>query len=118
MVESVGSRTFKWSSIQINKNTVSALHRDSGNLGLSAIALFGNFQAGELIIHGDTKTTFDDRNTLLIFDGHVPHESRPYTGGDRYSIVVFYHSAVARLARQKRRFLENVGFCLPDIGQS
>ena len=46
----LGSNAFYWSSIQINKNTISKPHRDYGNEGLSFIAIFGDCQGGELTI--------------------------------------------------------------------
>ena len=111
----INDDTFKWSSIQINKNTISDWHRDKGNLGLSAIALFGEFKKGELILHLVPKISFSKRNTFLFFDGHVPHESKPFTGPERYSIVLFYHSTCNMLSDKNRQFLADIGFRLPSL---
>ena len=108
--------TFKWSSIQINKNTVAEKHKDSNNEGLSAIALLGDFTEGELTVHTVPQLIFNERNTFLFFDGHEFHESAKYGGTERYSFVIFYHKAAGNLAVEKRKFLTKIGFCLPDKG--
>lgn len=84
-----------WSSLQINVDTVAACHKDTGNIGLSAYVLTGEFTGGELWIHYDRSlcgpgfsnvpgtqydltTKFHTRNTWLIFDRHKYHESMKF----------------------------------------
>ena len=77
--------------------------------------MFGDFTKGELIVHTNPKFSFNKRNTFLFFDGHIPHESKPFGGAERYSIVVFYHSTCNLLSDKNRQFLEDIGFRLPGV---
>ena len=40
---------FKWSSIQVNHNTVAVPHTDANNLGKSVVMLLGKFEGGEFV---------------------------------------------------------------------
>ena len=84
--------------MQINKNTVSTPHRDTANVGLSAITIFGDFDGGELYIddqfltssktarYANGVTMYTGRNEWFIFNGHKAHSSN-VARGTRYSIV-------------------------------
>ena len=51
LLAAYGHKQFCWSSLQINKNTVRTPHRDVANVGPSAIAIFCDFEGGELYIN-------------------------------------------------------------------
>ena len=44
---------FKWSSLQVNVDSISNVHRDSNNKGLSLIILLGGFEGGHLTVMDD-----------------------------------------------------------------
>ena len=98
---------FQWSSVQVNLNTISAEHSDSGNKGLSLIVSLGQFTGGELVIDGHK--VFDVRDNLLAFDGSKKHFNRPYEG-KRYSLVFFTHQAVDLATPEEKDLLDKLGF--------
>ena len=76
--------------ITLNKNFASQAHRDKKNQGRSAIALFGNFTGGALMIQepqGVRKIT--DKKKWHIFNGaRDEHWVEPFKG-DRWSVVAY-----------------------------
>ena len=50
LLAAYGHKQFCWSSVQVNKNTVSTPHKDVANVGPSAITILGEFTGGELYI--------------------------------------------------------------------
>jgi hypothetical protein len=76
-----------FTSIQINQNMTCAKHKDKGNIGISAIVAFGDYQGGELVVE-DKQININRR--IHLFDGsQQEHYTAPFTG-NRYSIV--YHT--------------------------
>ena len=76
---------FTWLSCQVNQNYQTAEHKDVGNKGLSAIIGFGDYVKGELVIE---ETPVDIKHKVVLFDGSIyNHHTRPWEGGDRFSIV-------------------------------
>ena len=45
-LDRVGLNDFRWSSIQLNVDTVAKLHRDRNNVGPSLILVFGSHSGG------------------------------------------------------------------------
>jgi predicted 2-oxoglutarate/Fe(II)-dependent dioxygenase YbiX len=82
--------TFKYTSIQVNKNMQCAPHRDSLNDGLSYIIGLGDYTGGDLVVHhkDGTTTAHNIRNKFVKFDGHEVHHVEPFEG-ERYSLVFF-----------------------------
>ena len=77
---------FRFTSIQVNKNYLSALHVDKNNLGPSYIVGIGDYTEGGLWVqsHGEVAT----RHKWQLFDGNVPHCTLPYSG-TRYTLIYF-----------------------------
>jgi len=96
--------TFRFTSININKNYAGRIHRDGNNAGPSLIKAFGNFKGGELnYFHSDkggkrgkhlpnpndkNKATVNIKDNLLLFDGNRAHYVNAFKG-ERYSLVFF-----------------------------
>lgn len=78
--------SFKFTSIQVNKNYLSALHVDSNNMGPSYIIGFGNYQGGSVWQQG--MGACDVKNQFVDMDGNVPHATLPFAG-TRYTLVYF-----------------------------
>lgn len=76
-----------FTSIQVNQNMTCASHKDKGNIGISAIVAFGDYEGGELVVEG---VKHDIKNKIFLFDGSLQeHYTAPFTG-TRYSLV--YHT--------------------------
>jgi hypothetical protein len=106
---------FTFTHITVNKNIYCARHTDGGNVGLSYIAGFGSYVGGELLIEqpqqilpsgdsGDGEKVIDEvqdvmldlKSRFVLFDGKAQsHETLPFTGGDRYTLV-YYTSDMGR----------------------
>lgn len=82
--------TFKYTTIQVNKNVVCNPHKDKNNVGLSYIIGLGDYLDGELIIENQK---FDIKNKFLLFDGKMTHYNNVFIG-DRYSIIYFTHQSI------------------------
>ncbi|KAH8059915.1 hypothetical protein JL720_13726 [Aureococcus anophagefferens] len=80
-------------------DAVSPLHVDALNCGPSCIVAFGDFEGGELWVHGrgaiDVKTpqTFDGNRAAAALPWRTP------VAGERYSAIFFLHACHDRLAR-------------------
>ena len=104
--------TFKFSSIQVNKNfSAGSLHVDN-NQGRSIMISIGNFKGGNLYIDGvgERKT----RNRFVEFDGNVPHMALDYKGDDRYSFVFFTSTSFIKLPQEQKDELKRSGFPIPS----
>ena len=117
--------SFTFTHITVNKNLCCARHTDGGNSGLSYIAGFGSYVGGQLLIEqqqqllssgdgggngsDDGKVVIDVQDVMLdlhskfvLFDGKAqPHETLPFTGGDRYTIVYYTSDMGSRNKQQK-----------------
>ena len=60
---------FPFTSIQVNKNYESALHVDRNNMGRSMIIGLGNYQQGQVWVHGPG--ALDVKGRWCEFDGNV-----------------------------------------------
>ena len=102
-----------FSSVALTKNTQSPLHVDALNCGPSCIVAFGDFDGGELWVHGRGAL---DVKTPQTFDGNTPHATLPWrtpVAGERYSAIFFLHACHDRLARADGERLADLGFRLP-----
>ena len=83
---------FKFSTVYVNKNTISKKHLDSRNTGESLIVGFGNYSEGQTILYDNDNNDFffDIQKKSLIFNGSkIYHGSTAFQGVVRYSIVFF-----------------------------
>jgi len=77
---------FRFTSIQVNDNYLSAPHKDKGNEGISAIVGFGDYSRGDLVIE---EHPVNIRHQVCFFDGSLyTHETAAYDG-ERFSLVFF-----------------------------
>ena len=101
---------YRWSSIQINHNTISAKHTDRNNLGESWSFTAGHFDGGQLIVPY-LRFKGAKPGVMVQFDGRRTHWSLPFTG-ERYSVVVFCHDRHRDVVGKDREYLEGLGFHL------
>lgn len=83
--------SFKYTSIQVNKNMKCIPHKDTNNIGMSYIIGLGKYTGGHLALGDDPKTLkkVNIRNKFFKFDGrHTTHQVTPFEG-ERYSLVYF-----------------------------
>ena len=99
---------FVWSSVQVNHNTISSEHRDAGNSGLSVLCALGDHRGGELIVEGHAEAKVV-KNVCRFIDGSKLHFNRTHEG-ERFSLVFFFHKAVADASEQDLVTLSNLGF--------
>jgi len=79
---------FEYTTIQVNKNVVSAPHIDKNNVGPSYGIALGDFFGGELVIEGKE---FCIKNKFKKFNGTLGHWITPFSG-NRYSLIYFTHT--------------------------
>ena len=113
---SVGA-DFKFTSIQVNKNYLSALHVDKNNHGDSYIIGVGDYADGELWVQNEGAVNC--RHRWQRFNGNFPHCTLPYAG-TRYTLIFFTQQSYKLLGRGlgvyddgHRALLEGLGFPLP-----
>jgi len=82
--------THSFTSITVNDNYIAAPHKDKGNVGISTVVAFGEYQGGELeLLEGDLKGIYDVKYTPLTTDfSKVLHRVKEFQG-TRYSLVFF-----------------------------
>lgn len=84
--------SFRFTSIQFNKNHKMKKHIDSKNVGVSYIIGLGDYEDGRLIIYstnGKTKKFVNIKNKFFKFNGSVyPHETEKFKG-NRYTLVYY-----------------------------
>ena len=105
-----GRKDFRWTSIQLNVDTVAELHCDKNNEGPSLIITIGDYEGGEFQMQGTQKVNLD--GGLWLFDGNKPHRSFPFQG-TRCSLIWFAHSSWKKAPEDKLKSLEELGFHLP-----
>ena len=106
---------FPFTSIQVNKNYMSAMHVDKNNLGPSYIVGVGNYADGALWVQ--PKGDVDCRHKWVLFDGNIPHCTLPYTG-TRYTLIYFSQQSFRLLGhignnRSHKATLMKLGFPFP-----
>jgi hypothetical protein len=80
--------TFRYTTIQVNKNVFCKPHVDKNNVGESYGIAMGDFTGGSLVVEGKEH---DIHNRFLKFDGRLGHWITPFRG-TRYSLVFFTHT--------------------------
>ena len=84
-----GFDSLRWTSIQVNRNTVSEKHSDSNNLGPSGLLGVGEFGGGEFKYKDDKPIAI--KGKAIRYDGTQPHSSLDFTG-ERWTVIPFSHS--------------------------
>ena len=95
----------RFSSIQINHNTVVNRHVD-GNSDPSIAVSFGDFSGGCLVVDEEVVDIYQNPT---VIDGSREHFVTHHEG-DRWSLVVFTHGRVTELAEADSEFLTSIGF--------
>eukprot|EP00927_Polykrikos_kofoidii_P057334 TRINITY_DN51452_c0_g1_i1.p1 TRINITY_DN51452_c0_g1~~TRINITY_DN51452_c0_g1_i1.p1 ORF type:complete len:508 (-),score=70.06 TRINITY_DN51452_c0_g1_i1:248-1771(-) len=118
------TRSFGFTSINVNCNYAAATHRDNGNFGPSFIKAFGEFTGGELNYWpedagGDLKSlpqrkkvSFDIQKNLALFNGNCAHSVNAFSGS-RYSLVYFSLGCHANIKPEEQKKLRMLGFPTP-----
>ena len=88
--------SFKFTSIQVNKNYLSALHVDKNNHGDSYIIGVGDYADGELWVQNEGAVNC--RHRWQRFNGNFPHCTLPYAG-TRYTLIFFTQQSYKLLGR-------------------
>ena len=113
---------FAFTSITINKNHASAVHRDIGNCGLSVIRILGSFEGGYVYWFPEDDgsmpiASFADKcpeeeavflpmSEFTSFDGRRAHGVTPFQG-ERFSVIFFTTvTSTERGAERNRRLLQ------------
>ena len=106
------SLRFTWTSLQVNCDTVADWHKDSGNLGVSAMMVGGDFKGGEFEI--ENYPPFQLGNRVLFFDGTLWHRSHRFKG-HRVSVVAFTHALTPKCPQNIADGLLELGFPFPSV---
>lgn len=128
--------TFRYTTIQLNRDYSAKMHVDGNNHGPSYITGFGEYTGGQLWIMdeaGDVEVEVTDalrgwphlkvgekirgrlediKGRWLKFDGNTPHQAMPFQG-QRISIVYFSRKGFINIPPDAFDSLERLGFRLP-----
>ena len=110
--QQVTEEEFGYTSITINRDHASSLHRDIGNAGPSVIRTLGVYEGG--VLHyfpqddgmkpleelNDIDAVKLDTSKFCIFDGNKGHGVTPFVG-ERYSIIWFSTVTAQSLCAQE-----------------
>ena len=78
---------FEFNSVYLLKNTESPPHRDGGNVGISMLCSFGDYEGCNIFIEGQE---YDAREKPICFDGSkLTHWNSPLLAGDKFSLVYY-----------------------------
>ena len=105
-------KSFTFSSIHINFNTVAAGHQDSNACRESLIAAFGDFtKGGEFWVETDTSDVdmCDIHNAWWSICGQRRHGSTPFAG-NRFSVILFAHQILDRAPLDLLKTIDELGF--------
>ena len=74
--------SLKFSSTQINVNSRSIMHADSGNVGHSAVVAFGQFAGGQLftVSAEGCPVIHNPAGEVILINGRLPHAVLPFAG--------------------------------------
>ena len=101
---------FRWSSLQVNVNTISAWHSDEVK-GVMLLIVGGSFTGGAFSIKG--AGSWDLCAKAILFRGSDPHRAEAFSGS-RWSLVAYLHPGVAEVDQGRRSELGGLGFrCSP-----
>ena len=102
------------------------IHRDTANLGPSAIVTFGSFVGGEVLMwpDDDGRNLSDLESSLhpvkvdarqpCFFDGNKAHATKQFCG-ERFSLVFFCVHGAGKASRRLRSSLEAEGAIWPEF---
>ena len=100
-----------YTSITLTQDYREAPHRDKGNVGMSFLVAFGNFEGGELeVLEGDCSGVYDiNRKPITTELSKVLHCVKEYAGS-RYSLVYYTakksgHLPAASVIEQNGKYL-------------
>jgi hypothetical protein len=105
---SIPDKSFTYSSLQINFNYAARRHVDGNNLGPSYILSLGDHTGGELWTAG--QGIIDCHNVWKQFMGTEEHETKPFKGSSRISLIPFTHNAFEELKPELCDRLKGLGF--------
>jgi hypothetical protein len=124
-----GIPSFRFTSINVNKNYAGRRHRDASNVGPSILAALGEFKGGRLYYFpNDDKSldledipksdmvTLDTRKHMVLFDGRRAHQVEPFSG-ERYSLVWFTCPRSDRADAKALAEMQQCGFQVPTKKQ-
>lgn len=87
--------SFLYTTIQLNKNVLTPLHKDKNNVGLSLALSLGDFTGGgirQFHLNGSSYKDIDTHNKFQLQDGSLYHKTLPFEG-ERYAFIFFFHKA-------------------------
>ena len=107
-------KNIAFTSIQINRSTISAPHVDTNLFGTPSIAMgLGDYVGGRLRIEG-AKLPIHIRDHAVVFDG-AKLRSSGKLNGDRWSLVLFVHSSWETTTKAMRQQLIGLGLPCPPV---
>jgi len=81
--------SYKFTSIQINKDVKTDFHTDKNNIDKSYCLSLGNFTGGALELKkGDKIVPINTKNRMVFYDGSIEHRTGAFKG-TRYAIIWF-----------------------------
>ena len=102
------------SSVQVNIDSMSDVHKDKGNFGPSAAIIVGDFSHGGALVANGAR--LPSKDAVSFFNGTEDHCSERFAGGRRTSFIVFLHDRAKELECDMP-YLHHLGFSLsPGIG--
>lgn len=128
--------SFRYTTIQLNRDYAAKMHVDGNNHGPSYIIGFGDYKGGELWMmdkDGDVEMEVTEslrgfpqfkvgekvKGSLVNinkhwvkFDGNLPHQAMPFKG-HRISIVYFSRKGFIRMSPDVHSSLHELGFLVP-----
>ena len=120
------AKNFRWTTIVINQDLKCERHRDTNNVGLSAILAVGPHKGGDLRYwpHDDGKLpvsalSLDDCQLLKVskgirfFDGRKAHETKEFRG-KRTSIIWYSVKNTDSMDDDLRGRATSMGFVVPE----
>ena len=111
----IGVANYRWSSVDIGRNTVLKPQTKVDHVGKTLTFLIGEFTGGRFRTVDNT-CVLTEPNTMLIYDASKPHLSEPHTGV-RLSVTVYYHRLAHSLPLSERTRLNSLGFHMDPIVQ-
>jgi hypothetical protein len=81
--------SYKFTTIQINKNVETDFHKDKNNIDKSYCLSLGNFTGGNLELKKNDKIVpINTKNRMVFYDGSIEHRTGKFKG-TRYAIIWF-----------------------------
>jgi hypothetical protein len=81
--------SYKYTTIQINKNVETDFHEDKNNIGKSYCLSLGNFTGGALELKTEKGIVpLNTKNRMVFYNGNIEHRTGKFKG-TRYAIIWF-----------------------------